>query len=233
MTKITLDPEELNTTATTLEQCSVELADIGSQLTGCVACPMPPEVDQVVGTLVATVDAILDRLGAVLHTEAVGLARRAVLAAIDSLAAATGSTRELVAAQAGVDLVAIGSTGPVVDTTVLAGAGLVTSTVVGGSMSSGLTILPASGPTSSSSTEALGLTVVGGSWSPGGADITITPGPPSGTSRVTTSMGMDPAVQIASGFTNHQASENIRYDTYATNMNQAGREPVERHQWPG
>lgn len=113
MTRILIDPNELNAAASTLGACAKELADTGSQLSSNVGIAMPAAVEADLSALMRTADQLLDQLGAILHREAVGLARRSVVASLDSLAAATGSTRELTATRMGVDLVAIGVAPPV------------------------------------------------------------------------------------------------------------------------
>lgn len=183
MTMIRLDPNELNQASIQLGRSAAELGELGAQLASCVSCPMPPMVAADIGALVSSADALLDQLGAVLHREAVDLARRAVISSMDSLAAATGTTRESVAAQLGVDLATLGVTpAAAAATSPLAGSG-----VVGGS-SSGFTLVDSAGQvvdpstllggstlggvTTSLPSPALGSGMVGGnSW--GSSQITI------------------------------------------------------------
>lgn len=79
---------ELIEASRVLEAAAVEAADLGTQLASCVGCPMPPVVRSSVNHLIATADSVLDSIALRLHGEAVDLARRAVLAATDSLTAA-------------------------------------------------------------------------------------------------------------------------------------------------
>lgn len=112
MTRIIVDPEELTAASKMLASSAVELADIGAQLQSSPVASMPPQVAADVGALMATLDALLDQIGANYHNTAVDLARRSVVASLDSLAAATGTSREGLAAQMGVDLVALGVAAP-------------------------------------------------------------------------------------------------------------------------
>jgi len=85
---ITIDPNELAVASETLRSCAIESADIGSQLSACACCAMPPELQHVVDQLVVAVDRALDSVSARLDAQAVDLSARAQIAATDSLAAA-------------------------------------------------------------------------------------------------------------------------------------------------
>jgi hypothetical protein len=85
---ITIDPNEMAAASETLHNCAVEAADIGSRLSGYAAFAMPPDVQNVVDQFVVTVDQALDEVAARLDAQATDLARRAEIAANDSLAAA-------------------------------------------------------------------------------------------------------------------------------------------------
>lgn len=155
---IRIDPMELVETSRVLGGAATEAADIGTQLAACVRCPMPPAVRTSVDRLVAAADAVLDSIAVQLHAEAVELARRAVIAANDSLVAATGG--------------AVGG-GP-------AGAFAAGSMVIGGNTSPSFTILNADG---SPAGPMPSMAVIGGnSWSPPsmGSALTGVIGAPTG-----------------------------------------------------
>lgn len=83
---ITIDPAELMAAAETLRSCSIEAADIGTQLWACGQCPMPADLQVVVDQLVAVVDRSLDAVAAQLLAQSVDVTNRAMIALNDSLA---------------------------------------------------------------------------------------------------------------------------------------------------
>jgi hypothetical protein len=83
---ITIEPMELVATSETLRTCSIEAADIGSQLWACSQCPMPSDVQGAVDQLVGAVDRALDSVALALLTQALDLTRRALIAINDSQA---------------------------------------------------------------------------------------------------------------------------------------------------
>ncbi|MGB3410744.1 MAG: hypothetical protein WBA45_06060 [Microthrixaceae bacterium] len=89
MTTIRIDPNELVTAASALRSTAAELAEVGSQLTSCVQCPMPPSTQAEVATFVSTLDAIYDRIAVILNSWANDLGNRAAVAANDM---ATGAS---------------------------------------------------------------------------------------------------------------------------------------------
>lgn len=164
--RIYIDPNEMGPASEVLQQCALELADVGSQLASCVDCPMPPAVSADVNAIISTVDVVLDRAGEALTNEAIGLVARGILAALDSLAAASGVTLSalgVIGGNTGAGLT-ITSAGGSPAAAVLAGAG-----VIGGNTTSGFTILNSDGSPASSLLP--GVSVIGGGPSAG---ITIT-----------------------------------------------------------
>jgi hypothetical protein len=164
--------------STVLQQCAIELADIGSQLAACVDCPMPPAVSGDVNALIAAVDVVLDRVGAHLINEAIGLVGRGIIAALDSLAAASGVTLS------GVGVIG-GNSGP--GLTITSGDGTASSllpgvAVIGGNTGPGFTILNGEGLPVSSILPTVG--VIGGN---------------SGTAMTITNIDGSPATLLESG----------------------------------
>ena len=88
---ITIDPNEMVAAATTLHDCAVEAADIGSQLSSSAAQAMPPELQHVVDQMVVTVDRALDAVAIRLDAQSADLNARAQIAANDSVAAAAAA----------------------------------------------------------------------------------------------------------------------------------------------
>src|SRR3954447_17395702 len=88
---ITIDPNEMVTAATTLHNCAVEAADIGSQLTSSAAQAMPADLQYVVDQMVTTVDRALDAVAMRLDARAADLNARAQIAVNDSVAAAAAA----------------------------------------------------------------------------------------------------------------------------------------------
>src|SRR3954465_12204430 len=88
---ITIDPNEMVTAATTLHNCAVEAADIGSPLTSSAAQAMPADVQYVVDQMVTTVDRALDAVAMRLDVQAADLNARAQIAVNDSVAAAAAA----------------------------------------------------------------------------------------------------------------------------------------------
>lgn len=141
MTMITIDPDEMNAAGQVFSSAANELADIGSQLTSSACCPMPPVVASDINGLVGAADKLLDRIGVDLHAVAIDLLKRGLVAALDSLAAATGSSREAVAAQNGISLVALGVAAPVVAAASTPASGS-TATPTAGSFAAAMGVSP-------------------------------------------------------------------------------------------
>lgn len=181
--RITIDPNEMGAASKVLQQCSVEVADICSQLASCVDCPMPPAVSGDVNSLIAAADVVLDRVGAALTNQAIGLVARGIIAALDSLAAASGAT-----SLSGVGVIG-GNSGPGYTITsaggksaqsLLGGVG-----VIGGNSGPGFTILNADGTPAESVLPGVG--VIGGN---SGLAITITSGDGSPVTSSASSLGV-------------------------------------------
>jgi hypothetical protein len=83
---IAVDPNELVATSETLRICSIEAAEIGTQLWACAQCPMPGDVQGLIDQLVVAVDRALDSVAAQLLNRAIDLTNRAVIALTDSQA---------------------------------------------------------------------------------------------------------------------------------------------------
>lgn len=81
---ITIEPMAMVATSETLRLCSVEAADIRSQLWSCSQCPMPADVEGAVGQLVVVLDQALDSVATDLLAQALDLTRRALIAISDS-----------------------------------------------------------------------------------------------------------------------------------------------------
>ncbi|MGB6057437.1 MAG: hypothetical protein WBF71_04165 [Microthrixaceae bacterium] len=114
MTNIRIDPNELVTAASTLRSTAAELAEVGSQLTSCVQCPMPPSTQAEVATFVSTLDAIYDRIAVILNSWANDLGARAAVAANDmATGAPLGATplSSSIAATMGMGIIGGGSSG--------------------------------------------------------------------------------------------------------------------------
>ena len=139
--RIVVDPIEMGAVSKVLQQCAVEVADIGSQLASCVDCPMPSAVAGDVNSLIATADVVLDRVGAALTNEAIGLVSRGIIAALDSLAAASGgpslSGVGVIGGNSGLGMTITSADGTSAQS-LLGGVG-----VVGGNSGLGMTILNA------------------------------------------------------------------------------------------
>ena len=180
--RIIVDPNEMGAASTVLQQCAIELADVGSQLAACVDCPMPPAVSSDVNSLIAAVDVVLDRVSATLINEAIGLVGRGIIAALDSLAAASGVTLSSVG-------VIGGNSGP--GYTITSADGTPASSllpgvsVIGGNSGPGFTILNADGTPVSSVLPAVG--VIGGNTGPG---LTITASAGSAAASLGSSIGV-------------------------------------------
>src|SRR3954453_8972204 len=88
---ITIDPNEMVTAATTLHNCAVEAADIGSQLTSSAGYAMPADLQYVVDQMVTTVDRALNAVAMRLDAQAGELNQSAQIASNDSVAAAAAA----------------------------------------------------------------------------------------------------------------------------------------------
>lgn len=112
MTRIVVDPAELSEAGRVLGGVAVELAELASQLQSCASATMPPQVAADVESLMATLNSLLSQIGANYHGAAVDLVRRALVASLDSLAGATGTSTASLAASMGVDLDTLGVAAP-------------------------------------------------------------------------------------------------------------------------
>ena len=92
MTRIIVDPFELNVASETLRSCAVESADIGTELWACAECPMPADINATVNALVSAADRVLDAAAAQLQVRANDLTNRAAIAANDPVTAATAAS---------------------------------------------------------------------------------------------------------------------------------------------
>ncbi len=185
MTRIIVDPMELVTASTTLQASSIESADIGADLPGCVRCPMPPAVRADVDQLVANLGTLLDVLAAQLHAEAVELAHRAVIAALDPLGALSGAPLPAMTTNySGIGLV--GGGGSVIYPTAAPDYSVFGMTSVGGGGSSVY-------PTATPDYTVFGMTSVGG----GGSSVYPTATPDYSFFGMT-SIGGGPSLQPAS-----------------------------------
>ncbi|HEY4609987.1 MAG TPA: hypothetical protein VIH06_12300 [Ilumatobacteraceae bacterium] len=214
--RILVDPDELGSAAEVLRQCSVEVADIGSQLSGCADCPMPPAVAADVSALMSAVDVLLDRVGEGFVNDAIGLVGRAIVAALDSLAAASSATLPSVGVIGGNTVpgyTILDPNGKPVES-VLPAVG-----VIGGNPSPypAFTFSPQTS-TGAGSQDLRGIQFL--------EPLPVMPEP-----RGFVPRAGDPANQMAinsfMGGINTQALTNIRYNTYASNENTWGRTPMD------
>ena len=92
MTLIRVDPEELQVTATVMNACAAELAELQVSLPSCLQCVIPPEIAGLVQQIVTTIGSIVGVLAQFMGNDANELVNRATTAANDSLAVATSAT---------------------------------------------------------------------------------------------------------------------------------------------
>lgn len=83
MTMIRIDPNELTNAASTLRSIGADFAQAGSQLSGCVNCPMPPVTQSQVTEFASVLNRIYDRLAFIMNSWATDLDNRAVISAND------------------------------------------------------------------------------------------------------------------------------------------------------
>jgi len=92
MTLIRVDPEELQVTASVLNACAAELAELERGLPSCLRCSIPPEIEGLVQQIVSTIGSIVGAVAQLVGNDANDLVNRATTAANDSLAVATSAT---------------------------------------------------------------------------------------------------------------------------------------------
>lgn len=84
MVVVRCDPNELTSVASTLNHCAVTTSQIGSGLTGCIHCALPPGLAAQVGQVLAEADRVLESVLTQLIADVNDLLNRASRASADA-----------------------------------------------------------------------------------------------------------------------------------------------------